>query len=197
MLQKLKNYFSERIFSIVIHYENDKKKASWKNFTSLSNIHIHDTFSPQDKSIFKGDRNDYGKIIINENFSIRDYCNILVFPKAELNIGKNVFFNNYCSINCLEKIDIGDNTIFGEGVKLYDHNHLIERKDTFKISREHFTKGAISIGKNCWIASNVTILKGVTIGDNCIIGAGCIIHRSVAANSVVKSQQNLIIDTLS
>ncbi|MEY8234717.1 hypothetical protein AALA36_03185 [Lachnospiraceae bacterium 66-29] len=28
------------------------------------------------------------------------------------------------------------------------------------------------MGKNVWIASNVTILPGVQIGDNSIIGAG-------------------------
>ncbi len=43
--------------------------------------------------------------------------------EAQLIIGDNVFMNNYCSINCLDEIEIGENTLFGEGVKLYDHNH--------------------------------------------------------------------------
>lgn len=43
----------------------------------------------------------------------------------------------------------------------------------------------MSIGKHCWIASNVIILKGVTIGDGCVIGANCVIHRAISANTIV------------
>ena len=41
--------------------------------------------------------------------------------------------------------------------------------------KQGYSKGPIKIGSDCWIGSNVTILKGVNIGDNVIIGAGSII----------------------
>ncbi|SHN24200.1 acyltransferase [Mucilaginibacter sp. OK098] len=141
-----------------------------------------------------------------DNFSIKfgshirfkKYCHILMLPKAELVIDSNVFFNNYCSVNCLEKISIGENTMFGEGVKLYDHNHTFGYKEnTLIVSKDQFETAPITIGKNCWIGSNVTILKGVTIGDNVIIGANCLIYRSIDSNTVVKLKAEYIIENRS
>lgn len=111
---------------------------------------------------------------------------------GQINIGKNVFFNNDCSINVEDTfVKIDDGTIFGEGVKLYDHNHCY--KDiTRPIKDQGYSCSPISIGKHCWIGSNVLILKGVTIGDNSVIGAGCVIYKDVAANTVIINKQDLV-----
>ena len=135
---------------------------------------------------------DAKKIVLGEQLVFRNYIHIIVQNQAELSIGNNVFFNNFCSINCLEKIEIGENTLFGENVKLYDHNHQYQTEPHFQVSHSEFNTAPIIIGKNCWLGSNVTVLKGVTIGDNCIIGTGCVIYKNIPANSTVVNQQNLI-----
>ena len=33
---------------------------------------------------------------------------------------------------------------------------------------------SITIGKDCWLGANVTVLPGVTIGGRCVIGAGSV-----------------------
>lgn len=43
----------------------------------------------------------------------------------------------------------------------------------------------IRLGKNVWVGSNSTILRGVTIGDNAIIAAGSVVTKDVAVDSVV------------
>lgn len=132
------------------------------------------------------------KISIGDGAQFRDYCNIFSGANARVVVGKNAFFNNHCSINCLDSITIGDNCQFGEGVKLYDHNHQFE--DVTKLINEQGYKlGEIFIGDNCWLGSNVIILKNVHIGNNVIIGAGCVIHRSIPANTVIINRQELII----
>lgn len=130
---------------------------------------------------------------IGKDFDIRNSVHIIVQTGATLEIGDNVFLNNFCSLNCLAFIKIGDNTLFGENVKIYDHNHRYQRsKSGLAVSHSEFTAAPVIIGKNSWLGSNVTVLKGVTIGDNCIIGAGCTIAKDVPANSTVINQQNLI-----
>ena len=42
----------------------------------------------------------------------------------------------------------------------------------------------VKIGRNVWIATNCTILKGVTIGDNSIIAAGSVVIGNIPANTV-------------
>ena len=133
------------------------------------------------------------KLKIGNQIDLRNYVNIWVGKDAALKLGENVFFNNSCSINCLKSIEIGENTLFGEGVRIYDHNHEYSiGNDQLKVNRKKFTYGEVNIGKNCWIGSNVIILKGVTIGDNSIIGAGCVIHQDIPKNSVIVNQQELI-----
>ncbi|RLJ30923.1 acetyltransferase-like isoleucine patch superfamily enzyme [Chryseobacterium sp. 7] len=132
------------------------------------------------------------KVTIGSSVSFRNYVHILVEKNATLEIGNNFFMNNFCSINCLDSISIGDNTLFGENVKLYDHNHAYQSHPEFKLFSSEFTTAPIKIGSNCWLGSNVTVLKGVTIGDNCIIGAGCTIHKDIPANTTVINRQDLI-----
>src|SRR5690606_41248061 len=68
--------------------------------------------------------------------------------------------NNYCSINCLKDIEIGENTLFGEGVRIYDHNHQYSYENAhLNVNPREFTFGAVKIGQNCWLGSNVVVLK--------------------------------------
>lgn len=135
--------------------------------------------------------NSFSSIVLGDNIQFRKYCNIVSSLNGKLSIGNRVFFNNSCSINCLYEITIGDDCQFGEGVKLYDHNHDFKNIH-LKINEQGFTKGSINIGRNCWIGSNVVILKNVTIGDNVVIGAGCIIYNSVSENSIIINNQLLV-----
>ncbi|WP_143450139.1 acyltransferase, partial [Lactobacillus crispatus] len=98
------------------------------------------------------------------------------------------------SIAVKDKVTIGDNTLFGENVKIYDHNHRFN-KINIPIEKQGYSVKAVTIGKHCWIGSNVVILKGVTIGDNCIIGAGCVVSENVPENTILKLGTNNLIRT--
>lgn len=123
-------------------------------------------------------------VAFRKNFSLG------IIGGGKIIIQNNVFFNHYCSLYAMNEITIGEGTIFGENVKIYDHNHCY--KDTsLPIKVQGYTSAPIRIGKHCWIASNVTILKGVTIGDNCVIGAGCVVYKDVPEGCVVVNKQTL------
>ena len=115
---------------------------------------------------------------------------VVVEKNAKLTIGENVFFNNYCSVNCLKNIKIGDDCLFGENVRIYDHNHVFNKKSL--VRENGYTYGEITIGKNCWIGSNVTILKKAKIGNNCVIGAGCVINEEIADNTIVTPGEKIV-----
>lgn len=126
----------------------------------------------------------YGnKLKIGKGLSVRKDFNIFIDQKGKIEIGDNCFFNNYCSLCSMDKITIGSNTIFGENVKIYDHNHRFNQKDVL-IEKQGFKTSPVKIGKNCWIGSNVIILKGVKIGDNSVISAGSIVRENVDSNMI-------------
>jgi len=153
---------------------------------------IGNNFNFGDYSLIKFFQAD-SSLFLGNNVTARRACLLQLFG-GRMEIGNNVFFNNNCSISCFGEIKIGDGTMFGENVKLYDHNHKYEiASRQLNIHPNEFAVGKILIGKNCWIASNVIILNNVTIGDNVIIGAGCIIYKSVPSNTIVKNKQDLLI----
>ena len=129
----------------------------------------------------------YGKQIkFGKGTTFRKMFNIAIFDEGSISIGNNCFFNNGCSLNSLGHIEIGAGSIFGEGVRIYDHNHKF--KDSEKsIKEQGYSIGEVKIGNHCWVGSNVIFLKDALVGDNCVIGAGCIIKESVPSNTIVKA----------
>lgn len=132
------------------------------------------------------------KFIIGKKLTFRRSFHVMIEKNGKVQIGSNVFFNNGCSLSSLKLIEIGDYTIFGENVMIYDHNHKFRQKDR-PIKEQGYSIEEIKIGKNCWIGSNAVILKGVHIGDNSVIGAGCVVSFDVPANTIVKSDMNCYI----
>ena len=141
------------------------------------------------------------KVLFRKNLKIgkklrfRKRFNIIIKGNAKLIIGDNVFFNNDVSLNCLQRIEIGNDTIIGENVKFYDHNHKFNEKNIL-IGKQGYKTGNIKIGNNVWIGSNVCILKGVTIGNNCVIGAGCVIKNNIKENSIVQCKKTYSIKNI-
>lgn len=133
--------------------------------------------------------------VIMEEVSFRDNCKIRIRKNGKLSIGRKVFFNSGCSINCMESVNIGDFTQFGEGVKIYDHNHRFSDNQVL-IKDQGYTVAPVNIGRNCWIGSNVIILKGVSIGDNVVIGANCMVNEDIPANSLVRNESRLIVEPI-
>lgn len=122
-----------------------------------------------------------GLVNIDKGFKCRQNLFINV-SGGKLDIKKNVFFNSGISINCRKKITIGNDTIVGESVKFYDHNHIFNQEGL--IRDQGFNAQSICIGNNVWICSNVIILKGVSIGDNSVISAGSIVKQDIPMNSL-------------
>lgn len=44
--------------------------------------------------------------------------------------------------------------------------------------------GQVTIGDDCWIGGNVTIMPGVTIGKGCTVGSGSIVTKDIPEFSV-------------
>lgn len=112
--------------------------------------------------------------------------------KGLINIEEGVFINNNSSIICRKNVTIGANTIIGENVKIYDHNHRFNLRDK-NIKDQGFKEESVFIGENCWVGSNVIILKGVKIGNNCVIGAGIVVRESIPDNTILSFNNNDLI----
>ena len=127
----------------------------------------------------------YGKHVkFGKKVTFRKGFSLVIEDGGHVEIGDGCFFNNYCSINAKFKIEIGENCLFGENVKIYDHNHIFKKKNKL-IKEQGFKCDKIQIGKNCWIGSNSTILKNVKIGDNCVVSAQALLKNNIESESIL------------
>lgn len=104
-----------------------------------------------------------------------------------IDIGLDVFLNTDCKLLDVSKITIGDKSMLGANVILATPCHpllaeerMIKQYETGYHDLEY--SKPINIGKNVWIASNVTVCGGVSIGDNTVIAAGAVVTRDIPAN---------------
>ena len=125
-------------------------------------------------------------LFLGDNFRARGHLYINIADNAYLHIGNNCFFNNNCSINCHKDIFIGDNTILGESILIYDHDHKFDYNTGAQT--KGYNTAPVYIGNNCWIGSGTIILKGSYIEDNCLIAAGSIINGKIKEKSLVYNQ---------
>ena len=116
-----------------------------------------------------------------------DPSSLVLFPfRCDLGfnivIGKNVTINYNCTFLDTARITIGDNTGIAPDCHFITADH--PRDPVERRSRSRVRGLPITIGKDCWIGANATILPGVTIGDRSIIGAGAVVTKDVPPDSV-------------
>lgn len=99
-----------------------------------------------------------------------------------LTIGNNVGFSESSLIYVRGNISIGDDCIFGPGVRIFSDTHTKGEEGLWRLGRPHNCD--VVIGKNVWCGSNVVIMPGVKIGDNSVIGAGSVITKNIPSDEV-------------
>ena len=168
--------------------QEDQRKKFIKNKKSS----VHSSFKLGINNYI--DISENTEITIEEGVTINESNNIALKKNGQFIIGKNTYITR-ATIACYEKIEIGENCILGEGLKIFDHNHQYTT-EPFSVSKTEFNTAHVKLGNNVWTGANCIILKGVTIGDNVILGAGCVIHKDIPANSIVINKQEQIIKSL-
>lgn len=96
---------------------------------------------------------------------------------------------NFTALDCAP-ITVGDNVLFGPNCTLAAPMHPlcpqernIRRRENGELYDLEYAK-PITIGSNCWLASNVTVCGGVTIGEGCVIGAGSVVTKDIPPHSL-------------
>ena len=121
-----------------------------------------------------------GELYLGDKVRAHSGVKVSVLNDAVLVIKDGVSLNYNSIVVCRKHIEIGEKTMIGPGVFIYDHDHDMKsnKADCYKL-------GDIIIGKNVWIGANVVILRGTHIGDNCVVGAGTVLKGEYPSNSII------------
>lgn len=121
---------------------------------------------------------------------------IVCNKNASIEIGDDVGISN-ATIFCENKITIGNRTLIGSGVKIWDLDfHSISCFVRLK-EGDRGQSSPVFIGDDCFIGAGSIILKGVFIGNKAVIGAGSVVTKNVptgeiwAGNPAKKISENI------
>lgn len=105
-------------------------------------------------------------------------------------VGENFYANFNLTVLDICPVTIGDNVFFGPNCTIAGAMHDLDpaqrnmrRRGDGSLYDLEYGK-PVTIGDNCWIASNVVICAGVTVGSNVVIGAGAVVTRDIPDNCV-------------
>jgi acetyltransferase-like isoleucine patch superfamily enzyme len=128
--------------------------------------------------IFRGS----GSFRLGDNCSFRAALmrsRLATAPGGTIAFGDRTGFNYGLEIHSSKLVEIGDYTMGGAMVTIYDTNfHQIDEVTETKTE-------PVRIGRHVWLAHACTVLPGVTIGDHAVIGAGAVISRDVPPRTLM------------
>jgi acetyltransferase-like isoleucine patch superfamily enzyme len=81
-----------------------------------------------------------------------------------------------------QSIEIEDDCAIAEMVVIRDQDHRFGVGPGLRESGAEYSP--VRIGRNVWIGSKATILRGVSIGDNSVVGASSVVTKDIATGSV-------------
>ena len=100
-------------------------------------------------------------------------------------IGRGLATSDRLHITSINRIEIGDNCLFGSGVLISDHNHGLYKGEEQShpneppVVRKLISHGPVIIGSNVWLGDNVVVIGPVRIGDGVVVGANSVISRDI------------------
>ena len=89
---------------------------------------------------------------------------------------RGVTFNSYA------RIEVSNDTAFGDGCYVQDNDHGTEPGTP--VMRQPTYGSPIAIGEDVWFGARCIVLKGVSVGDHTVVGAGSVVVKSLPPDSV-------------
>lgn len=130
-----------------------------------------------------------GITVINKNIQLGEnvtiYPGVMFWGDGPVVIGNNVDIGNNTVIYASKNggVTIGADTQIAAQCYIIDMDHGIAKDEI--INNQLDVASPISIGKDCWLGANVTVLKGSLINDGAVIGAKSLVKGEVPQNAVV------------
>ena len=98
-----------------------------------------------------------------------------------ISIGDNVYINFGCVILDCGQVSIGDNTLIGPNVGIYNASHVLDAQERIAGG---LVPDSIRIGNRVWIGGNAVLVSGASIGDDTVIGAGSVVVGDIPSGVV-------------
>jgi acetyltransferase-like isoleucine patch superfamily enzyme len=103
--------------------------------------------------------------------------------QGSIRIGAHTMVGEFCILNAVESIEVGEDTLIAPGCHLTDANHRIEADALIRMQGRDVAP--IRIGNDVWIGAGAKVLSGVSIGDGAVVAAGAVVREDVPPLTIV------------
>lgn len=79
-------------------------------------------------------------------------------------------------------IAIGADALLSQYVAIRDHDHGTAGEGPYRLQPQ--VVAPVRIGRNVWLGTKATVVKGVAIGDDCVVGANAVVTRDLPAGQL-------------
>lgn len=102
------------------------------------------------------------------------YPGVRIFGAHKLKVGRNCRISYDCIFQANGGIEMGDEVIFGPGVKIWSVNHIFDQAEV-PIFEQGYEHKPVVIGSGVWFGANSFVMPGARIGDHTIVSAGSVV----------------------
>ncbi len=135
-------------------------------------------------------------VVIGSDVKIAKYCSVFGAPTNLLLIGNNTYVGMFSILNgYANHLHIGERVSIAQNVNIMTDsgpNASPAMQKLYPIENK-----PVSIGDDCWIGANCTILPGVTLGKFCIVAANSCVKHSFPDFSMIGGAPARLIRTFS
>jgi acetyltransferase-like isoleucine patch superfamily enzyme len=122
---------------------------------------------------------DSGRLAIGRDTLLEPGCWLTLGREATIRIGDGCFLNRGVMLAAIERIEIGDHTMFANGCFVGDADHRHDDPSRPITHQGFVPRGPVGIGSNCWFGVNCVVTGGVEIGDRAVIGANSVVTHDI------------------
>jgi acetyltransferase-like isoleucine patch superfamily enzyme len=115
---------------------------------------------------------------------------VLIFPGCLLHwlekteFGENVSLHDFCYIDAVGGVKIGDNARIAHNCSLISGQHRYDQPGR-TIFDSDYTMAPIVLEDDVWLGAGVVILQGVTVGRGSVIAANAVVTKDVEPYSIM------------
>ena len=121
-----------------------------------------------------------GRLDVGAGLYLSENCLVQVNPGARAVLGEGVFMNANARIVAAESVRVGDHTMLGPNVCVYDHDHAFGKDGVSGV----LVTSPVEIGERCWMGANSLVTRGARIADRVCVGGGAVVTRSLGEPGV-------------
>ncbi len=135
------------------------------------------------KNVKLSARKGYGRLVIGRWVHFGE-GNLINAHEGTLRIGSKTVFGRHNTIQSYLDIEIGGNCIIADWVYICDFDHAFA-DIAMPIKDQGLNKTPVRVGRDCWVGTKVSVLRGTTVGHGSVLAANSVVRGQVQPFSVM------------